>query len=478
MKKNVWFALTAALLFLSGCTGSTNTQTERTAQTALTQTEELLPSSASPSLRLCSSEEELAAAFSGREERQSELQFVNRGSCCAEPVAVAGDVAYILRDYGVELVSLRSTGAVKLSTLSVGYVWEETDSEAQWSGSEKQCTALLLYEERLVVLSDQYVYSIGSGEEGWQSRDSSRCTVDIYDISEPTAPKWMRSFSQTGSESGCLVSDGLLYLVTDREIYGDDTLCEATLPGWWQGESWTALPLSRVYLCEGGTASYLQLGIYELETASEPDGCALVGCGTEALLCERGLYALIPGEEGSAVYYLPVKEGSIAEPVASRLSESYGSVSELTGAGESLCLLRAGSTILEGRDWQRRFGENRLLTLTLRENTVELALFSLDEPTEPIAARMLGYDLHAAVEEDRAVFTDADSGLIGLPAEDGYTLYRWDGESFLHVLDCYSSDFSGNRRTILTADTLFVTDKKHVFTIDLQGERLISTLTF
>ena len=474
MKKSIYFVL-PMLLLLCACGKNGGESAAETVRAVFSEDEivsdEQTTAFSDFSAESCSTAEELAAAFAQRDGRSREPRFVSRGSCIGEATASVGDVAYILRDYGVEIVRMSATGAEKLATLETGYIWQEADTADSWSGSEKQCAALLVSGKRLVVLSDLYAYSLGKKSEAWSSSDSSRCTVDIYDISEPAAPRWMRGFAQSGSESACLVADGRLYLTTDREIYDDESFSEGTLPGWWQGEVWTALALSEIYLCEGGSASYLQLGVYELESAAEPRLCALVGCGEEGLLCERGLYGLIPTAQGSEVYFLPVKEGAIGEPVCSLFTESYVSVSELTGAGDGLCLLQDGVSGLKGVDWQRRFGE-QMLTLTHRENGVELAL------ADTGTSRMLGHDFAVAIDADSAIYTDAERGLIGLPSEDGYTLMAVGKNGFSHVLDCYSSDFPGNRRAWVYENTLFVSDRKRFFTVDLNSRRLVSTLTF
>ena len=476
MKKTVTICLSALLLLLCACGKSEEVALAEPVRAVFAE-EENAPvgnpaAFSGPAAVPCSSVEALCSAFADREERSREAQFVSRGDSIGEVTATVGDVAYILRDYCVEIVRMNDRGAERLATLETGYLWRETDGEDSWSGSEKQCAALLVSGQRLVVLSDLCAFSIAKESSDWISRDSSRCTVDIYDITEPAAPRWMRGFSQSGSESGCLVTDGRLFLMTDREIYADDTLADGTLPGWWQGEVWTALPASQIYLCRGGSASYLQLGVYALENAAEPALRALVGCGEEGLLCERGLYGLIPTAQGSEVYYLPVMDGTIGEPVASLLTESYPSVSALTGAGDGLCLLQDGTVALEGVDRQCRFGEGTL-TLTHRENSVELAVDGPDA-----ASHILGHDFAVAIDADGAIYADAERGLIGLPSEDGYTLMALGKNGFSHLLDCYSSDCAGNRRAWVWRDTLFVSDRKRLFTIDLNSRKLISTLTF
>ncbi len=430
------------------------------------------------SVRLCTSAEELAEDIRSRGEQLSEQRYESRGEYVSDLMAVAGDIAYVLRDHGVEVCRLGETGAERIVTLEVGYGWREKQTEGSWRGYEKQCAALLLAGDRLVVLSDLFSYGIHSGGGEWSSVDTSRCVVDIYDISLPHQPRWMRSFSQSGRECTSLISEGRLLLVTGRELFRDEVLGEGALPGWWQGEEWSALPPSSVYLCDRGGAGYMQLGVYELEDAAEPCSMALLGCGTECLLTENGLYGIIPGQDGSAVYYLDFHEGGLSAPVCSLFSEPYRSLSELTGAGDRLCLLQDGAPVPEEYQWHRRFGLNRTLAMRAADGGVRLSLLRADGGAEELYSWTLGFDFSVAPEEDRAIFTHPERGVIGLPSEDGYTLMGCGEEGFYHILDCYSRDYAGHARTIQQGDMLYITDMTHIFTVDLNSLRLIHTLAF
>ncbi len=482
MRKNL-ILLVLSTLLLTACGEKQPSETPaESAAPEQTAVSEMKDSASAPAVSVTvspvSDESRLAALFAALPEREGERSYESRGDCAGDIVAVSGDVVYVLGDYGVEICRLEADGAVLLSALDTGFFWDEADEEDSWSGQEKQCAALMVSENRLVVLSDLFSYAISSADGQWQSVDASRCTVDIYDISDPENPVWMRSFSQTGCESAALITGDKLYLVTDREIYRDDTLGEGTVPGWWQGEAWTALSPTAQYVCDRGISGYAQLGVYDLEKAAEPSCCALIGCGEAGLLCERGFYGLIPAEGGSAVYFLGVRDGSIGEPVCSFLSGSYGSLSELTGAGDTLCLLQDGTLTADGAHWQRRYDENRLLTLTVEESSVRLALTDGSSAHTLLASRTLGWDFHEAVDEDCAIYTDAERGLVGLPVEDGYTLFSCDGSSFDHVLDCYSSDLSSYRRVIARGNRLYVLDRQRLFTLDLENLSIRNTLIF
>ena len=445
---------------------SMRTLTEQTQEEAMTEV----------SVSHCFSQEELKTFFSQRKERGATLYFETRGSDVGSSMAVKGNICYILGEYDVKICSLSPLGAVMLSSLSVGYPWEEQSAEDHWGGREKQCVELLVSDSFLIVLSDQFEYSISAHTSRWNTKDTSRCTVDIFDISDPAVPLWIRSFSQSGRESSCLVSGGKLFLLTDREIFRDDTLGEGTLPGWWEGDQWSPLGLEDVCLCDRGDSSYLLFGVYDPKGEEEPSAKALVGCGKAALLCDGGLYGIIPEQNGGAVYFLSVKEGSVKEPYCTYLAQSVEDASSLTPAGAMLCILQDGSLIKEEVDWHSHFGESGHVALQIQDNAVNLLMLSVDGNRQ--AEWTLGRDFAAAAEEEYAIFLDSRCGLIGLPSEDGYTLMSWDGESFSHVLDCYSSDSSHNRRFFVLEDTLFIGDKRHLFTVDLREQELIGRINF
>lgn len=477
MKKPLLILL--SVLLLTACSGKTE-QGQTVTPPPLPQEESApMPTPVFVSLRRADSRDELIRDLSERSERNFEQDFVSRGECRGDLTAYTGDIAYLLTDYSLEICRITPNGAVRLDSLQLGFFWKEEESEGIWQGSEKQCAALLLSGTRLAVLSDLFDYSIREADGAWISEDSSRCTVDIYDISSPAEPRWMRGFSQSGSLSTCLISEGRLLLVTDREIYSDDSFCDGTLPGYWQGEEWTALASEAVYLCDRGSSSYLQLGVYSLESAAEPECAALVGCGEQCLLCDRGLYGIIPEENGSAVYYLPIEGAAPGEPVCSYLEADYQSAAELTGAGSGLCLLQDGRLPLGEYQWERRYDEGRILALRAHESTAELCLLSGDSAHTLLASRPLGFDFLSASEAEEAVFADAELGLIGLPSEDGYSLFAYsEGEGFTHVLDCFSPGYFGNRRVHRSDDLLLITDMTRVFTVDLAARKLVGTLHF
>ena len=465
------------LLFLLLCAGCGRQKAEAAAPAYAPQTDEsadaALPTA---EFRTVGHTEELESLFASLPGGEGKGELVSRGACSGDRIASRGDVLYLLRDYALEICRMDPAGVVKLGAVETGFLWQEDSREGSWSGREKQCVSLLLSGNRLVILSALYAYAIDESDGQWSSVDSSRSIVDIYDVTQPEKPLWMRSFAQSGSESVCLLAKGELFLLTERAIYPDDTLGKGTTPGWWQGEEWTALDASCLYACEGGVSAYVQLGVYPLETASTPDSCALLGC-RDALLCERGFYGLIPGNGESAVYYLPIIDGAVGKPICSVFRESYASVSELTGAGDTLCLLQDGSPGDASGQWQRSYDEQRTLCLSLTENAVRLAL-RRNGSLEELVGVTLGWDFRAAVDADSAIFTDPERGLIGLPCEDGYSLYALEEGEFRHVLDCYSSDLPQNRRIILRDNILFVADRKRLFTIDLDSQEIKGTLTF
>ena len=219
MKKIVCMSLAAGLLFLCACAEPRAAISAETAEPVFStdtpvpteRTERISEADGVSGIRLSplSSRQELTAALAEREERTGESVFEVRGSAVADLTACAGEIAYMVTDYAVEPVRMGEDGTERLPALNTGHIWQETDSGESWSGCEKRCEALLVSGDSLIVLSNLYAYAVGAGDH-WENRDTTRCTVDIYDIREPSSPRWLGCCAQTGTLGGCLLADGKL----------------------------------------------------------------------------------------------------------------------------------------------------------------------------------------------------------------------------------------------------------------------------
>ncbi len=87
--------------------------------------------------------------------------------------------------------------------------------------------------DRLIVLRNSYEYHIMAAEPEssndsrviapsiWPPRSKSFVSADIYDISDRTSPKLLNSFSQDGSFVSSRMIDGVLYLLSNKGVYGE-----------------------------------------------------------------------------------------------------------------------------------------------------------------------------------------------------------------------------------------------------------------
>ena len=95
---------------------------------------------------------------------------------------------------------------------------------------------------------------------------------------------------------------------------------------------------------------------------------------------------------------------------------------------------------------------------------------------EEIQRCLLGYDFHVAAEEEEAVFVSAELGLIGLPSEDGYSLFSYGEEGFRYLRSAYTGDYSGNQRLLCLGEYLYVADTSRVNIFRLSDMALVDEL--
>ena len=129
-------------------------------------------------------------------------------------VKTDGTYIYILR--GSELIVMQADGAdvTDVSNVFVGQDWEQTTTEDGLAHTqEKLPTELYLSGSRAVVVS---AYSDWTATGGTDDKATGfgqdYVAVDIYDVTDPTAPALVKSFGQDGYKIASRMIDGVLYL--------------------------------------------------------------------------------------------------------------------------------------------------------------------------------------------------------------------------------------------------------------------------
>ena len=85
----------------------------------------------------------------------------------------------------------------------------------------------------------------------------------------------------------------------------------------------------------------------------------------------------------------------------------------------------------------------------------------------------VGYDFQAAPEQGRGIYIDAADGLLILPSEDGWAVWRLEEGEFRHVRSLYSPDQSENRRVFLWGGSIYAVDSRRVYALNAAGPTLL-----
>ena len=129
-------------------------------------------------------------------------------------VKTDGKYIYILR--GSEMVVMQADGkdVTDVSNVFVGQDWEQTTTEDGLAHTqEKLPTELYLSGSRAVVVSAYSDWTdTGSADDTVTGFGQDYVAVDIYDVTDPTAPALVKSFGQDGYKIASRMIDGVLYL--------------------------------------------------------------------------------------------------------------------------------------------------------------------------------------------------------------------------------------------------------------------------
>ena len=147
-------------------------------------------------------------------------------------VKTDGKYIYILR--GSEMVVMQADGkdVTDVSNVFVGQDWEQTTTEDGLAHTqEKLPTELYLSGSRAVVVSAYSDWTdTGSADDTVTGFGQDYVAVDIYDVTDPTAPALVKSFGQDGYKIASRMIDGVLYLCSSYYPANPEQVMRQRLP--------------------------------------------------------------------------------------------------------------------------------------------------------------------------------------------------------------------------------------------------------
>ena len=210
-----------------------------------------------------------------------------------DTVVSDGRWMYLLSDKDLVTVRMDGENSCIVSKIRAGISWSGRGEEPSEpvSGYEKTPSGLYLSGNRLVVTSDWYGYDNQPGDFNY----TEYTAVDVYDVDDPTNPRLLGSFGQSGSVAAAGVKDDLFYLVTDCPVYDDSTGDTLPVPDHYFGGNAVPIPLSKIICADDGYVNgYAFLSVYDLKGPGLADSVAMLGAAADVF-----------AEDGRIILYCP-----------------------------------------------------------------------------------------------------------------------------------------------------------------------------
>ena len=391
------------------------------------------------------------------------------GQEAADTMALEGDILYLIQG-GAVLICRGGGGEFSvLGWIRVGEDWQERRQENGWQGREKQPVALCALRGRLAVISLVSDYGYTVEEEGrWLFRDNSRCVVELFDTEDPENPVPMATYGQSGVPGCALVRDGRLYVATRRQLFAEEFPewgDMSALPALFTGEEVRTLKWEEMDILRDGSSWYTLLAVYSPYNGTRLESRALLGGGERMIMDREGLALL--GEETGEMAAYSFAEETLDCAVAPLPGGSAGELCAAALRGEDWRTYGGGAA---EDDWHAPWDDTRTLSLHRTESGLYV---ELHEGKEALCHMTAGYDFQAAPEQGRGIYIDAADGLLILPSEDGWAVWRLEEGEFRHVRSLYSPDQSENRRVFLWGGSIYAVDSRRVYALNAAGPTLL-----
>ncbi len=209
-----------------------------------------------------------------------------------------GKYIYVLRG-GEELLILKADGAASAVVSRTVIGWSSYDEQKDENSSSyrsemKHPQEMFVMDGRLCVISYYSNYYSAWQNEKWYSENKDYSCVDIYDVSDPAAPRLLRSLGQDGYVQGTRMLGGKVYLVTSywvRNIDEDDPT--TYVPALYRDGAARIFPADRICICPNcNSTEYVVLGEYDLSSCDCTASRSLLGGGDTLYMDDSSLYVM------------------------------------------------------------------------------------------------------------------------------------------------------------------------------------------
>ena len=136
-------------------------------------------------------------------------------------VKTDGTYIYVLRDVELIIMKVDGNNVSEVSHTIVGSAWDMSEDDSVQTTTEKSPVSLYLVNDRAVVVSTYYSWT---SDDAAQVNDSSNYVIiDIYDLTDRSAPKLIKSLGQDGYQIDSRLVGDKLYLCSAYYVYDPES---------------------------------------------------------------------------------------------------------------------------------------------------------------------------------------------------------------------------------------------------------------
>lgn len=212
-------------------------------------------------------------------------------------VKTDGKYIYVLR--GEELTVLKADGGLTdiVSRTQLGWsTYEQSGEKKDYkSFSEyKTPSEMFVSDGRLTVISNYSSYSEERVNGDYRWTDKHYTCIDLYDVSDPAAPKALSALGQDGYVLGTRMVNGRVYLLTSYWVWDcEEGDVHTYVPALYKNGRMSILPADKIYIaphCD--STEYVVAGAYDLTSGECTASQSLLGCGDTLYMNDSGIYVL------------------------------------------------------------------------------------------------------------------------------------------------------------------------------------------
>ncbi|MDO4749448.1 MAG: beta-propeller domain-containing protein [Eubacteriales bacterium] len=228
-------------------------------------------------------------------------------------VKTDGEYIYILRNEEFLICKADGEATAVISRTSVGRGYEEKGiiygEKGGYESHSKYPQELFISGDLAIILSSVWDYREYEENGRWHWENDEYVEMDIYDVSDPTAPTFRTSLGQDGSMTASRMMDGRVYVVSRYYIYEemDEEMPQTYVPCLYRDGVAEPVAADCIYLPGAvSSASYAVVAVYDPESGTVLEKVSTLGGAETVYMGHDSLY--LTGRSNGAAQSDPYTE--------------------------------------------------------------------------------------------------------------------------------------------------------------------------